>query len=92
MRGYGDKFVHAYVGCNCWGKFDSLDERLYVGPHVDLRVLQGVTITGGELVVLKASLTFNSRVINNTQAFLERWKRVQLHLQGTFVVLRQGGR
>ena len=46
------------ICCNRWVRFDSLDVRLYIGPHVDLRVLQGFIITGGEIVVLKASLTF----------------------------------
>jgi len=32
----------------------------------------------GELVVLKARLNSNCRVVNNTQGFLERRKRVQM--------------
>lgn len=34
------------VYCKRWGRFDVLDVRLYIGPRVDLRVLQGVTVTG----------------------------------------------
>ena len=33
--------------CNRWVRFEVLDVRLYIGPRVDLRVLQGFTITGG---------------------------------------------
>jgi len=29
------------------GRFNALDVRLYVGPRVDLWVLQGSTVTGG---------------------------------------------
>jgi len=33
--------------CKCWCRFNSLDERLYIGTRVDLWVLQVGTITGG---------------------------------------------
>jgi hypothetical protein len=33
--------------CNRWGRFDALDIRLYIGPHADIRVLQCVTVNGG---------------------------------------------
>jgi hypothetical protein len=33
---------------NRWSTFDVLDVRLYIGPFVDLRVLQGVNIIGGK--------------------------------------------
>ena len=40
------------------GRFNALEIRLYIGPHIDLRVPQGVIKIGGELASLKARLTF----------------------------------
>ena len=68
-------------------------EKLYTGPHLDLWVLQGATIIGGELVVLKASWLSNSRVVNKTQGFLEQLEACPTAFcKEPFVVLRQDGR
>jgi hypothetical protein len=79
--------------CNRWSRFDALDVRLYIGPRLDLRVLQGVTIIGGMLSVWRLVWLSSSKVVNNTRGFRERRKRVQLTFcKDPFVVLRQDWR
>jgi len=80
-------------GVTVWSRFNALDISLYIGPCIDLWVLQGVTIIGENLSFWRLVWLSNSRVVNNTQGFLDRRKRVQLTFcKDPFVVLWQDGR
>jgi len=62
----GDRITTDFLGvlginivclATVWGRFNTLDTRLYIGPSVDLSP-PGCHYNWGELASLKASLTF----------------------------------
>ena len=78
-------------GVTVWSRFNALDISLYIGPCIDLWVLQGVTIIGENLSFWRLVWLSNSRVVNNTQGFLELRRKQSncIFCKEPFVVLRQ---
>jgi hypothetical protein len=83
--------VNRGISVTVWGRLNALYVRLYIGPCVDLWVLQCVNITEGNKSVWKL-VWFSTRVVNNTQGFLQWRRRVQLIFVRNPLVLRQDGR
>jgi hypothetical protein len=81
----------SFSSVTIWGRLNALYVGLYIGPRVDLWVLQGVNITEGNKSVSKL-VWFSAWVVNNTHRFLERRMRVELTFVRNLLVLRQDGR